>query len=114
MDVSLNKGLATVTLKPGNTVTMQQLRQAIAKNGFTTKQATVLVTGILESEGGTLYLRVQGSNERYELKAQSQLQPIDGRRLTGKAVTVEGVIPEESKGQTSHAIQFSSIKEQGA
>jgi len=42
---SLNQGLATVTLKIGNTVTMEQLQRAITKNGFTTKQSNVVVTG---------------------------------------------------------------------
>ena len=45
--VSLNKGSATVTLNPGNTVTIEQLQHAITKNGFTTKQSTVEVTGTL-------------------------------------------------------------------
>lgn len=112
VDVSLNKGLATVTLKPGNTVTMQQLQQAIAKNGFTTKQATVLVIGTLDAEGEKSSLRVLGSGERYDLQATPQVQSVDAHRFTGKTVAVDGVLPEAPKGQTSHTIQFSSIKEQ--
>jgi copper chaperone CopZ len=39
VDVSLDKGLAAVKLKPGNSVTLKQLQGAITKNGFTIKQS---------------------------------------------------------------------------
>ncbi|MDQ6760621.1 MAG: heavy-metal-associated domain-containing protein, partial [Acidobacteriota bacterium] len=35
VDVSLNKGLATVKLKPGNSVEPQQFWDAVRKDGFT-------------------------------------------------------------------------------
>jgi len=110
--VSLNKGLATVTLKPGNSVTMQQLQQAIIKNGFTTKQSTVTASGTLLNEGGTLKLKVSGSNEVYTLTPEPQARPIDARQISGKAVTVDGVVPEAAKGKTPDTIQFASISEQ--
>ena len=110
VDVSLNKGLATVVLKPGNTVTMEQLQHAITKNGFTTKQSTVLVTGTLLSENGKLVLGVSGSNEQFDLVPQNQqVQPPEPNRLSGRAVTVEGVIPEGSKGKKPDTIQIRSI-----
>jgi len=112
VDVSLNKGLATVTLKPGNSVTMQQLQQAIIKNGFTTKQSTVTASGTLLNEGGTLKLKVSGSNEVYTLTPEPQARPIDARQMSGKAVTVDGVVPEAAKGKTPDTIQFASISEQ--
>lgn len=110
VEVSLNKGLATVVLKPGNTVTMERLQHAITKNGFTTKQSTVLVTGTLLSENGKLVLRVSGSNEQFDLVPQNpQVQPSEPNRLSGRAVTVEGVIPEASKGKKPDTIQIRSI-----
>ena len=51
VDVSLNKGLATVNLKPGNAVTVEQLQHAITKNGFTPRQSDVVATGTLVSQG---------------------------------------------------------------
>ena len=110
VDVSLNKGLATVTLKPGNTVTMEELQHAITKNGFTTKQSTVVVAGILVSDGGNLELRVTGSNEVFNLIPDGhQANASDTKRLSGKAVTVEGVIPEAPKGKEPDTIDFRSI-----
>jgi copper chaperone CopZ len=47
VDVSLNKGLATVTLKDGNTVTIKQLQAAIVRNGYSTKQSLVTAIGQL-------------------------------------------------------------------
>ncbi len=45
MEVSLNKGLASVKLKPGNTLTMQQFWQAVKRNGFTPKESS----GVLQT-----------------------------------------------------------------
>ena len=108
VDVSLNQGLATVTLKPGNTVTMEQLQRAITKNGFTTKQSNIVVTGTLLSDNGKVTLRVSGSNETFALVPQNQ-QAQDFSHLSGKAVTVEGVIPETKKGTRPDTIAVHSI-----
>jgi copper chaperone CopZ len=110
VDVSLNKGSATVTLKPGNTVTIEQLQQAITKNGFTTKQSTVAVMGTMLSQSGKVMLRVSGSDEQFDLVPQTpQAQPSDLNSLSGKTVTVEGIIPEVPKGKKPDTIQFHSI-----
>ena len=108
VDVSLNQGLATVTLKSGNTVTMEQLKRAITKNGFTTKQSNVVVTGTLISDNGKVTLRVSGSNETFALVPQNQ-QIKDFSHLSGKSVTVEGVIPETKKGTRPDTIAVHSI-----
>jgi copper chaperone CopZ len=112
VDVSLNKGLATVTLKPGNNVTMQQLQQAIAKNGFTTKQSAVTASGTLMNEGGSLKLKVSGSNEIYLLEPDPQAKPIGGKQMAGQTVTVDGVVAEAAKGKTPDTIHFRSILQQ--
>jgi copper chaperone CopZ len=39
VDVSLDKALAAVKLKPGNSVTLKQLQGALSKNGLTIKQS---------------------------------------------------------------------------
>jgi len=112
VEVSLNRGLADVTLKPGNTVTMQQLQRAITKNGFTTRQSIVTVSGTVLLEQDKLKLRVSGTSEIYELlPATAQAQNPDARQMNGKTVTVEGVIPETSKGETPDKIQFNGIHE---
>jgi hypothetical protein len=108
----LNRGFADVTLKPGNTITMQQLQRAITKNGFTTKQSIVAVSGTVLLEQDKLKLLVPGTSEIYKLlPATAQAQNADPRQMNGKTVTVEGVIPETSKGETPDKIQFNGIHE---
>ena len=58
VDVSLNKGLATVKLKPANPVTPEQLWDAVKKNGFTPKDTRVVVRGEIVSKGGKSQLKV--------------------------------------------------------
>ena len=53
VEVSLNKGLATVKLKPGNTVSVPQLWELIHKKGYTPKATAVSVRGELASVNGT-------------------------------------------------------------
>lgn len=112
MDVSLNKGLATATLKSGNTVTMQQLQQAITKNGFTTKQSTVTGSGTLLTENGALKLKVSGSNELYNLTPAAGVQLPDATQLSGKAVTIDGILPEAPKGKSPDTIQVRNVTPQ--
>ena len=88
-DVSLNKGLATVKLKPGNTIRPSEFWEAIRKNGNTPKATRVTVRG--EVEAGGAQLKVSGSNEVFKLTAApavaSQL-----KNAVGKVVSVEGTL----------------------
>ena len=63
VDVSLEKGLAVVRMKPGNATTLKELNQAITKNGFTMKDSTAIVVGTVVTTQGKMALQVSGSNE---------------------------------------------------
>jgi len=106
VDVSLAKGLASVKMKPGNTVTLKQLQSAITKNGFTMKDSTLTVEGTVVVEAGRVQLKVSGSNEMLDLVPQGQVAP--AAALNGKSVTVTGVVPETAKGK-SFSIHYQSI-----
>jgi copper chaperone CopZ len=100
VDVSLNKGLATVTLMPGNTVRLTEVWDTVRKNGFTPKETKVVVRG--EVIGGPkAELKVTGTREVYaflaDAKAPKALDEV--RRHTGKTITVEGTFepPKDSK-----------------
>ncbi len=108
VDVSLAKGLASVKMKPGNTVTLKQLQSAITKNGFTMKDSTLTVEGTVVVEAGRVQLKVSGSNEMLDLVPQGQVAP--AAALNGKSVTVTGVVPETAKGK-SFSIHYQSITE---
>ena len=76
VNVSLNKGLADVDFKPGNTVAFRQLQDAITKNGFTTKQSIVVVRGAIENMNGKYLLKVSNTTDSFELDGdRSQPEP---------------------------------------
>ena len=62
VDVSLERGAATIALRPGNRITLPQLRQIIKNNGFTAKDATVTVIGTVVERGGKPALNVTGTD----------------------------------------------------
>jgi hypothetical protein len=111
VDVSLAKGLASVTLKPGNRATLKQLQSAITKNGFTMKDSTAAIAGRIVSTNGKVQLQVSGSNELLTLVSGSQASGVLAQ-LVGKYVVVEGTIPEATKGKVPDSIRYRSIKEE--
>jgi hypothetical protein len=110
VNVSLEKGLATVTLKPGNTTTLKQLQDAIAKNGFTTKRSEASVVGKLLNSAGKLQLQVSGSNDLLQLVSAAQ-GGADPASMAGKTVRVSGEIPEAAKGKLPDTLRYKSMEE---
>lgn len=110
VDVSLAKGLASVKMKPGNTVTLKQLQSAVTKNGFTMKDSTLNVAGTVIVDGGQAHLKVSGSNETLDLIPKGQPTP-NANSLNGKPALVTGVVPEPAKGKP-FSIQYQSIVEE--
>src|SRR3984957_7563737 len=72
VEVSLNKGLATVKLKPGNVVSVPQLWELIHKNGYTPKTTAVSVRGELTNVNGALQLKVSGTRDTLPLAADAK------------------------------------------
>jgi hypothetical protein len=62
VNVSLERASAEIQLRPGNTITLDQLRTIIKNNGFTPKEATVSVVGKLIERSGQPALEVTGTN----------------------------------------------------
>jgi copper chaperone CopZ len=110
VDVSLEKGLARVTMKPGNNTTLKQLRDAIAKNGFTMKKSEAIVIGKLVSNAGNQQLQVSGSNEMLQLEPAGTT--VDAAKIEEKTVKVTGEIPETAKGKLPDTLRYKSIEEQ--
>jgi hypothetical protein len=111
VDVSLEKGLAVVKMKPGNTATLKQLSEAITKNGFTMKDSRATVAGTVVTTDGKVALRVSGSNDVLQLVPVSAATA-DVTSMVGKTVVVEGRIPEAGKGETHNVIQYQSMTEE--
>jgi copper chaperone CopZ len=111
VNVSLAKGLASVSMNPANTATLKQLQEAISKNGFTMKDSPATISGTVVATNGKTQLQVSGSNEVLTLVAESQSSS-DVTPVSGKSVLVEGTIPEATKGKVPDTIRYRSIKEE--
>jgi copper chaperone CopZ len=59
VDVSLEKATADVRLKPGNTITLPQLRRVIRQAGYPTKDAHIDAQGALVDRNGKPALDLQ-------------------------------------------------------
>jgi copper chaperone CopZ len=105
VEVSLNKGLATVKLKPGNTVQPQQFWEAIRKNGFTPKETRVLVRGEV-TNASRPQLKVTGSNQLLGLNADPKLVG----EASGKIVTIEGTLTPGKDVKAPVPLQVRNIR----
>ncbi len=106
-EVSLNKGLATVKLKPGNKIRPSDFWGAIRKNGNTPKATRVTVQG--EVLPGGAQLKVTGSGETFELKAS----PGPAQQLkaaAGKTVTIEGTLTPGKDVKTAVALEVAVVR----
>ena len=107
-DVSLNKGLATVNLKPGNAIRPSEFWVSIRKNGNTPKTTRVLVRG--EVLGSGAQLRVSGSHETFELKAgPTVIQQL--KESAGKTVTVEGTLTPGKEPKTAVPLDVQAVRQ---
>jgi copper chaperone CopZ len=108
VDVSLDKGLASVKMKPGNAATFRQLQEAITKNGFTMKPSNVRVAGKVVMTNGQPQLQVSGSNDVVRLIPDTP-ETVNVNALAGKPVLVEGTLNEAEKGKAPDKIKYRSI-----
>jgi copper chaperone CopZ len=108
VDVSLNKGLATVKLKSGNTLHPQEFWEAVHRNGFTPKATRVVVRG--EAIGGGSQLKVTGTNQIFELKADLKTLA-EVQRMAGKTILVEGVLTPDQDQKKSIPLEVRSVRE---
>lgn len=111
VEVSLDKGLANVKLKPGNSVTLKQLQDAITKNGFTMKESKLIAAGKLFQDGSKMKLQISGSNEVVNLTSDSPTMTAPNVSDSG-TVIVEGIIPEAARGKTPDSIRYKSLTQE--
>ena len=112
VEVSLEKGLATIAMKPGNAATLKQLQEAITKNGFTMKETKATIAGQIFVESGKAELKISGSNDVLSLIAENPAAA-DAKAMNGKFVVVQGTIPEAAKNKVADSIRYRSIVEAG-
>ena len=109
VDVDLNTGLVTIKLAPENNASMRQFNDAVEKNGFTHKDADVIVRGKLTGSAAAPFLEVTGTSDRFALTPFAAGSDISA--LLGKTVAVSGVLPQAPKGKVSDSLRYRSITE---
>jgi cation transport ATPase len=109
VDVDLNTGLVSIKLMPGNSAAMHQFNEAIEKNGFTHKDANVIVRGQLSGSAQSPFLEVTGTKDRYALMPLAAGTDISA--LLGKTVLIDGVLPQSGKGKVSDTLRYKSVTE---
>src|SRR5580692_7520053 len=112
VEVSLNKGLAAVKLKPGNTVSVPQLWKLIHENGYTPKVTNVSARGELASVQGQLQLKVSGTSEVLALIADPKetLVYSEVARKLGQTVIVQGLMIPAKDLKTPVPLQVEGIR----
>jgi copper chaperone CopZ len=90
VEVSLNKGLATVKLKSGNTARPQELWEVVRKNGFTPKETRVVVRGMIAISPQP-QLKVSGSNQVLKLTGDAKIVQ-EAAMQNGNTVMIEGTL----------------------
>lgn len=97
--VSLNEGLAELTLQSDNEVTLTAIREAVKASGFAAKAATIRAAGTIKRESGRLVL-FSNTGERFELQAREGAD-VDFGRLTGSAGKRVEITGRVSEGTTA-------------
>jgi copper chaperone CopZ len=109
VDVDLNTGLVSIKLTLGNSAAMRQFNEAVEENGFTHKDANVVVRGQLSGSAQAPFLDVTGTTDRYALAPLTAETDISG--LLGKTVLIDGVLPQSGKGKLSETLRYKSVTE---
>jgi len=112
VEVSLNKGLATVKLKPGNAVAVPQLWQLLREKGYTPKSTAVSVRGELANVQERLQLTVSGTKDILALVADSKNTAAysEAPKKLGQSVTVQGVMVPGKDLKAAVPLQVSQVK----
>lgn len=110
--VSLNEGRATIQLKPGNAITMAEIRQSVERNGFTPQQAIVSARAEVTARGDTLQLKIPGTNETYDVADTPHADGIRQqlKKHAGNAVLIEAVVPAQKDPKARPLMQVKSVK----
>ena len=112
VDVSLNKGLATVKLKPGNTLSVPQFWELLHQKGYTPKATVVFARGELSGGGDRLQLKVSGTKDVLRLAADPKNgTPYDeAAKKVGQSVVIQGVMAPGKDLKALVPLQVSQVK----
>ncbi len=112
VEVSLNKGMATVKLKPGNTVSVPQFWQLLHGKGYTPKATAVSVRGTLAEAQGHIQLKVTGTKDTLMLAADPKNPDAyrDASQKLDQSVIVGGVMVPGKDLKAATPLQVNRVK----
>ena len=111
VSVTLKRGVAHITLKEGNTVTLAGLRRIIKEAGYPSRDATVVVVGTVRGERARLTLEVSGTKEVFDLGAGEGRSLADVERRVDRSVELTGTIPAPDPKSVRERIQVQSVSD---
>ena len=88
VDVSLERATADIRLKPGNAITLPQLRRVIRQSGYPTKDAQIEARGAIVERNGKPALDLQNGSF-LELAAKPDLLSAGPIDVTGVSRAVD-------------------------
>ena len=112
VEVSLNKSLAAIKFKPGNTVSVPQLWQLIHSKGYTPKETVITARGdILNAEVG-LKFKVSGTNDALVLAADPGNPAVYAAAAAkvGATVIVNGIMMPGKDLKLAGPLQITAVK----
>jgi uncharacterized protein (AIM24 family) len=105
VNVSLNQGLVSIKLAPGNTVRIEQIRKAILNDAFKPREARVEMVGDLVSQNGKLQFKVAGTGEVFAVSTSYRSLQNEVKH----SLTVSGLIAAPAKGAEGGTLQIRSV-----
>ena len=107
VDVDLNTGFVSIKLNPGSNASMRQFNEAVEKNGFTHKDASVVARGKITGTAAAPFFEVAGTQDRFALMPAAT--PSDFTALLSKTVTISGTLPQAAKGKISDTLRYTTV-----
>jgi hypothetical protein len=110
VNVTLKRGMAHVTLAAGNRVTLADLRRIVKNAGYSSREATVTVVGVVRSHDRELRLVVSGTSEVFDLTAPNG-GLADAERVVDQEAEITGIVllPEEKQPRERLQVQTVSV-----
>jgi hypothetical protein len=97
VDVSLERGLASIRFADAGRVDVVAIRAAIRDNGFTPREAELWVAGTVAEESGRLVLRAPGHARPFVIEEHPDAAGVAARLRAdalGRTAAVRGRVPE--------------------
>src|SRR5688500_9301848 len=108
VNVTLKRGVAHIALKPGNSVSLSQLRKIIKDAGYSTGEAVISARGTIVSGAEGLLLQVTGTGAALQVTADlSDPKPFTVLRKAAAgsspvSVDVTGTVRAPAANQKGH------------